>query len=50
LIILKMGISQSICLGWPWTEVLLILASQLTRHTGMSHWLLTRKYFLMNVH
>jgi hypothetical protein len=32
------GVSQTICLGWPRTMILLILASQVTRITGMSHW------------
>jgi hypothetical protein len=30
-------ISQTICLGWPWTMILLILASQVARITGISH-------------
>jgi hypothetical protein len=31
------GVSWIICLGWPWTLVLLISAYQIARITGMSH-------------
>jgi hypothetical protein len=32
-----MGVSQTICPGFPPTVILLILASQIARITGMSH-------------
>jgi hypothetical protein len=32
------GFSQTICLGWPWTTILPISASQVIRITGMSYW------------
>jgi hypothetical protein len=35
---LEMGVLQTICLGWPWTKILLISASQVAKITGMSHW------------
>jgi hypothetical protein len=38
LITLKMGVSQIICLGCPWTLILPISASQVVRITGISHW------------
>jgi hypothetical protein len=28
---------RSVCRGWPWTTVLLILASQVARITGVRH-------------
>jgi hypothetical protein len=31
------GASQTFCLGWPWTAVLLISASQVARVIGLSH-------------
>jgi hypothetical protein len=31
-------VSQTICLGWPPTFILLISASSVARITGMSHW------------
>jgi hypothetical protein len=31
------GISRTICLGWPWISILLILASQIARITGVSY-------------
>jgi hypothetical protein len=31
------SISQTVCLGWPWTEILLIAASRVARITGVSH-------------
>jgi hypothetical protein len=38
LIILEVGgVSQTICLGWPRTEIFWISASQVARITGMSH-------------
>jgi hypothetical protein len=33
-----MGVSQTVCPGWPWTTILLVSASQVTRIIGMSHW------------
>jgi hypothetical protein len=32
------GVSWNICLGLPQTMILPILASQIARITGMSHW------------
>jgi hypothetical protein len=32
------GVSWTFCLTWPQTAVLLILASQVARIVGMSHW------------
>jgi hypothetical protein len=32
------GISWTICLGWPWTLILPISASQVARITGMGPW------------
>jgi hypothetical protein len=34
-LLVEMGVSQTICLGWPQTTVLLI--SQVAKTTGMSH-------------
>jgi hypothetical protein len=45
LIILEMGVSPSICLGWPSTMFLLISASQVERIIGMSHQLLAALSF-----
>jgi hypothetical protein len=28
----------TICLGWPWTTILLLSASQVARITGTGHW------------
>jgi hypothetical protein len=39
----RWGVSQIICLGWPWTVILLILAFQVARITDMSHWLPERE-------
>jgi hypothetical protein len=36
-----MGVSWTICLGWPGTVILCILVSQVARITGVSHWHLT---------
>jgi hypothetical protein len=41
------GISWTICPGWLWTTILLILAFQGVRFTGMSHWLLACYWFLI---
>jgi hypothetical protein len=35
-LVLEMGVSQIICLGWPQTLILLFLASQVARVTAMS--------------
>jgi hypothetical protein len=32
------GILLTICPDWSWTLILLILASQVARITGMNHW------------
>jgi hypothetical protein len=37
LVILEMGVSHTICPGWPWTLILLISASQVPRTVGLSH-------------
>jgi hypothetical protein len=34
LVIFGDGVLQTICLGWPWTAILPILASQVARITG----------------
>jgi hypothetical protein len=31
-------VSQTVCLGWPQTMILLISASQVAKITGVSHW------------
>jgi hypothetical protein len=38
LVILEMGVSQTIYQGWPQTSILPILVSQGPRITGPSHW------------
>jgi hypothetical protein len=35
---LEMEVSWTFCLGGPQTAILLILASQVSRIIGMSHW------------
>jgi hypothetical protein len=40
---LEMGVSRTICLGWPLTSVLMP-AFQVDRITGMSHQLLALRY------
>jgi hypothetical protein len=47
LVILEMGVFKTIYLGWFQTSVLLILASQWARTTGVSHKCLTWYLFLM---
>jgi hypothetical protein len=37
---IDMGFQLLFCLGWPWTTILLISASQVARITGVSHWCL----------
>jgi hypothetical protein len=37
LVILEMGVSQTICPDWPQTKILPILASQVAKVTGMNH-------------
>jgi hypothetical protein len=39
---------QTICLGWPWTMILLISVSQVARITVLSHWCPTEQ-LLCNV-
>jgi hypothetical protein len=34
---LEMGVSRTICLGWPRTVIFLVLASQVAGITGVSH-------------
>jgi hypothetical protein len=38
-------VSWTICLGWPWTSVLQISASQVAGITGVSHWHLAELTF-----
>jgi hypothetical protein len=45
LVILEMGVIQTICLGCPSTVILPISASQVARITGMSHCLLAGTKF-----
>jgi hypothetical protein len=40
------GVSWTICSAWPWTVILLIIASQVARITGVSHWYLLLFAFL----
>jgi hypothetical protein len=40
---------QSICAGWPWTEILLIPASWVTRIIGVSHWYLASCGLFLNL-
>jgi hypothetical protein len=47
LVLLEMGVSWTIFLGWPQTEILPILASQVARITGVSHWHLDRAALLV---
>jgi hypothetical protein len=35
---LELGVLLIFCLGWPQTTILPILASQITRITGMNCW------------
>jgi hypothetical protein len=46
LVVLEMGISQSICPGGPQTTILPISASQVARITGMSHQYWLDQYFI----
>jgi hypothetical protein len=36
-VLLEMGVSRTICHGWPGTVILLISASQVARIIGMHH-------------
>jgi hypothetical protein len=38
----------AVCLGWPQTMILPILASQVARITGVSHWRLAKVNFESN--
>jgi hypothetical protein len=50
LVILEMGISQTICPGWHWTEILPISASQEARIIGVSHqWLVPYNVLNLNI-
>jgi hypothetical protein len=46
------GVSQTICLGWPQSSILLTLASQLASITCLSHWHLASffSYICINYH
>jgi hypothetical protein len=35
---LEMGSWELFCLGWPWTMILLLSASQVTRISGANPW------------
>jgi hypothetical protein len=37
----------TVCLGWPWTLIVLVLSSQVARIIGMSHWHPAPFLFLM---
>jgi hypothetical protein len=37
-VILEMGISWTVCLGWPQTVILPISPSQVARITIINHW------------
>jgi hypothetical protein len=39
-----MGVLRTICLGWSWTSILPISASQVARIIGMSHWRLAHAF------
>jgi hypothetical protein len=43
-----MGVSWTICPGWPWTVILLISASQVTRTAGVSCWCPPEKKLLFH--
>jgi hypothetical protein len=48
---LRLRVSQTICLGWFWTEILLSSVSWVPRITGASHWCLAQIVFLyFNTH
>jgi hypothetical protein len=49
LVILEMGVSKTICLDWPPTVILPILASQVNRIIGMSHRHLALYYIFINI-
>jgi hypothetical protein len=40
-------VSWTICLGWPWTTILLISASWIARITGINHRHLARIFFYL---
>jgi hypothetical protein len=44
---LEMGGLVNICLGWPWTLILLKSAYQVSRITSVSHWYLARGFFFL---
>jgi hypothetical protein len=46
---LEMGVSWTICLGWPQTEILLTSASQVVRIKGMSQWHLAPSTFFVQL-
>jgi hypothetical protein len=41
------GVFQIICLGWFWSSILPISASQVARITGVSHWCLAGKWYFL---
>jgi hypothetical protein len=45
-IILYIGVSWTVCPGWPWTIMLPFSAFQVARSTGKNHWHLTDFEFL----
>jgi hypothetical protein len=44
------GVSWTICLGWPWTVILPISASQVAKITGVSHLCLIRTWVFAQAH
>jgi hypothetical protein len=42
-----MGVSHTICPGWPQTSILPISASHVARVTGLSHQLQAREHFFV---
>jgi hypothetical protein len=47
LVILEMGVSQTVCLGWSWTMILLISVSIVARITGLNHWRLAPFFLIL---
>jgi hypothetical protein len=43
-VILDVRVSQTTCLGWPRTSILLISASRVARITDVNHWHPACKY------
>jgi hypothetical protein len=45
---LEIGVLRTICLGWLWTAIFRISASQIARIISVSHWHLTLEIFSHN--